>query len=133
MNNKVLWWYVVHGTEDELSMLEKEWEKVHNQTLWKLQDCFMPTSASGNDSSSGNHIQNAHSPSRQTESVTTNQASPTTNQASPRLTAKTQPEARTADLTLSDSNSQPPPSTADHELSSPNFLSETVVSQIQNK
>ena len=42
-------------------------------------------------------------------------------------------EARTADLALSNSKPQPPPSMVDRELSSPNFLLETAVSQTQNK
>ena len=39
--NKTLWWFVVHGSEGDLTLLERDWEKVQHQTLWSLQNCFM--------------------------------------------------------------------------------------------
>ena len=45
-NNKPLWWFVIHGTENELAILEKEWGKVHNHTPWTLHECYMLQSAS---------------------------------------------------------------------------------------
>lgn len=42
-SNKVLWWFVVHGAESDLITLEQNWEKVQTQTLWSLQNCYMPS------------------------------------------------------------------------------------------
>ena len=42
-NNKTLWWFVLHGSESDLCILDNEWGKVHDQTHWKLQACFMPS------------------------------------------------------------------------------------------
>ena len=39
--NKTIWWFVVHGSEGDLTLLERDWEKVQHQTLWSLQNCFM--------------------------------------------------------------------------------------------
>ena len=38
-NSKTVWWFVVHGSESDLTILEHDWDKVHQQTLWSLQDC----------------------------------------------------------------------------------------------
>ena len=40
-NNKLLWWYVIHGAENDLIFLESEWEKIQNHTLWTLHNCHM--------------------------------------------------------------------------------------------
>ena len=40
-SNKVLWWFVVHGTESDLVTLEQHWDSVQTQTLWSLQNCYM--------------------------------------------------------------------------------------------
>ena len=42
-SNKVLWWFIVHGAESDLIILEQNWEKVQIQTLWSLQNCYMPS------------------------------------------------------------------------------------------
>ena len=34
--NKTIWWFVVHGSETDLTQLERDWEKVQHQTLWSL-------------------------------------------------------------------------------------------------
>ena len=39
--NKTIWWFVLHGSEGDLSLLDRDWEKVQHQTLWSLQNCFM--------------------------------------------------------------------------------------------
>lgn len=39
---RCVWWFVVHGSESDLAILEKEWEKVNIQTSWVLEPCFMP-------------------------------------------------------------------------------------------
>ena len=39
--NKTLWWFVVHGSEGDLTLLERDWENVQHQTLWSLQNYFM--------------------------------------------------------------------------------------------
>ena len=41
--NKVVWWFVVHGTESDLVTLERDWEKVQVRTLWSLENCYMPS------------------------------------------------------------------------------------------
>ena len=33
---------MVHGSESDLAVLEELWDKVQDQTLWKLQNCYMP-------------------------------------------------------------------------------------------
>jgi hypothetical protein len=38
-STKTVWWFVVHGSESDLAILESDWDKVHQQTLWSLQDC----------------------------------------------------------------------------------------------
>ena len=40
-NNKLLWWYVIHGAENDLIFLESEWEKIQNHTLWTLHKCLL--------------------------------------------------------------------------------------------
>lgn len=37
-----MWWFVIRGSESDLTILEKEWEKVSIQTSWVLEPCFMP-------------------------------------------------------------------------------------------
>ena len=43
--NKSVWWFVVHGSESDLTLLEKSWGKIQSQTLWTLQECFMPAAS----------------------------------------------------------------------------------------
>ena len=40
-NNKSMWWFVIHSQESVLSVLEAEWDKVHLQTNWSLERCFI--------------------------------------------------------------------------------------------
>jgi hypothetical protein len=40
-NNKPIWWFVVHGSENDLATLEEIWNKVEDHTLWQLQNCYM--------------------------------------------------------------------------------------------
>ena len=44
--NKLLWWFVIHGTENDLIFLDSEWEKVQNHTLWTLHNCLMTPTVS---------------------------------------------------------------------------------------
>ena len=44
-NAKSVWWFVVHGTEYDLTILERDWDKIHQQTLWSLQSCYMSPSS----------------------------------------------------------------------------------------
>ena len=44
-NAKSVWWFVVHGTEDDLTILERDWDKIHQQTLWSLQSYYMSPSS----------------------------------------------------------------------------------------
>ena len=41
-NNKIAWWFIIHGQESELGTLEAQWERVQLQTGWTLQPCYMP-------------------------------------------------------------------------------------------
>ena len=41
--NKLIWWFVIHCDEETLCLLDTEWEKVHAQTGWSLQCCYMPS------------------------------------------------------------------------------------------
>lgn len=34
---------MIRGTENELMLLEQEWDKVQNQTLWTLEYCYIPS------------------------------------------------------------------------------------------
>ena len=43
--NKSVWWFVVHCSESDLTLLEKSWGKIQSQTLWTLQECFMPAAS----------------------------------------------------------------------------------------
>ena len=43
--NKTVWWFVVHGSEGDLAKIEQAWDKVQSQTLWTLQDCYMPANS----------------------------------------------------------------------------------------
>ena len=40
-NNKIRWWHIISGDEDNLEKLEKEWEVVKAQTGGKLEKCYM--------------------------------------------------------------------------------------------
>ena len=41
-NNKIAWWFIIHGQETELGTLEAQWERVQLQTGWSLQPYYMP-------------------------------------------------------------------------------------------
>lgn len=43
-NNKTIWWFVIHGDEKDLCILNEEWSKVNLQTSWRLESCFAPLS-----------------------------------------------------------------------------------------
>lgn len=49
-NNKTLWWFVVHGNENDLTTLENLWDKIQCQTLWQLQSCFKPLQSASESS-----------------------------------------------------------------------------------
>lgn len=40
-DSKTVWWFVVYGSESDLTILKRDWDKVHQQTLWSLQNCYM--------------------------------------------------------------------------------------------
>ena len=51
-SSKSVRWFVLHGSESDLTILEHNWDKVHQQTLWSLQNCYMPkNSALSNEDS----------------------------------------------------------------------------------
>lgn len=43
--NKIRWWFIVHGPEQILAMLDEQWPVVHMQTAWRLEPCFAPNEA----------------------------------------------------------------------------------------
>ena len=47
--NKTIRWFVLHGSESDLSLLDHDWEKVQNQMLWSLQNCYMYQSSASNN------------------------------------------------------------------------------------
>ena len=40
-NNRIRWWHILTGNEDELVSLEKKWEAVKVQTGWKIEPCYV--------------------------------------------------------------------------------------------
>ena len=56
-NNKTIWWFVVHGDEKELCVLDGEWDKVHLQTSWRLEKCFAPLTTLTQDATNSNNCQ----------------------------------------------------------------------------
>jgi len=38
--NKTRWWFVVHGPEEILALLDEQWPAVKIQTAWSLESCF---------------------------------------------------------------------------------------------
>ena len=85
IRNKVVWWFVVHGTESDLVILERDWEKVQMQTLWSLENCYMPSLST---------TQSEDLPGTHTENVT--QSSPATTHTSDRASSNQQSPASTA-------------------------------------
>ena len=52
---KTIRWFVVHGSEDDLILLERDWERVQQQTLWSLQNCFMSLNITDGHDDHGMH------------------------------------------------------------------------------
>jgi len=38
--NRIRWWFVVRGSEEDLCNLENEWDRINIQTSWKLEVCY---------------------------------------------------------------------------------------------
>ena len=38
--NRIRWWFVVRGSEEDLCNLENEWDRIKIQTSWKLEVCY---------------------------------------------------------------------------------------------
>ena len=114
-SNKMLWWFVVHGAERDLSTLETEWEKVHDQTLWKLQDCHMPAST-GSDNCS---TETAENHALLNANFTSRSAQICADQVSPDSPTKPQHELPTTNHTPSNPSSKSISGTPDCETSSP--------------
>ena len=36
------WWFVMHGSEDALQILDSKWDLIQAHTCWKLEQCFRP-------------------------------------------------------------------------------------------
>ena len=86
-NNKVLWWFIVHGAESDLVVLERDWDKVQVQTLWSLQNCYMPSNTAqpeNNTSTLDLHTTHVQSPPHtspegaQPEHITVSETDPQT-------------------------------------------------------
>ena len=58
--NKTIWWFVIHGDEQDLCTLDDDWDKVHLQTNWRLENCFAP---SNNSPDPKNFVSDPNSPS----------------------------------------------------------------------
>jgi len=39
--NKIQWWHIVSGNENDLESLDDKWEGVRIQTGWKLERCYV--------------------------------------------------------------------------------------------
>ena len=55
-NNKTVWWFIVRGSENDLTILQQEWNKVQTQTLWTLKNCYnimVPPNANQSENQSG--------------------------------------------------------------------------------
>ena len=48
MSGRIHWWFIVKGSESDLEELEREWDHVHLQTGWKLENCYMSPLSSPN-------------------------------------------------------------------------------------
>ena len=38
--NRIRWWFVVRGSEEDLCNLGNEWDHINIQTSWKLEMCY---------------------------------------------------------------------------------------------
>lgn len=45
-NGKLCWWFVLHDNEAMLQEIDKKWEQVSLQTMWKLEPCFRTVTTS---------------------------------------------------------------------------------------
>ena len=56
----------MHVSESDLSVLEQSWAKIQSQTLWTLQECYMPADSqpviSDSNHTSGLNEQNSDNP-----------------------------------------------------------------------
>ena len=41
-NGKPRWWFVLHGDDNILKLLESEWQSVSLQTGWRIELCYKP-------------------------------------------------------------------------------------------
>jgi hypothetical protein len=74
LGNKTVWWFVVHGSEKDLTMVEQAWDKVQSQTLWTIQDCYMPADSQNVSENLTNHTPSQNAP----DTVTVVMESPVT-------------------------------------------------------
>ena len=56
--NKSVWWFVVHGSESDLALLDQSWGKIQSQTLWSLQECYMPAASQPVSASVSENVDN---------------------------------------------------------------------------
>lgn len=91
--NKTIWWFVIHGDEQDLCKLDEEWDKVHLQTNWRLENCFAPSN------------NNSLSP---TSPVSDTNSPPATGTTGPAITDDIQTMTK-------DTNTSPPASASDND------------------
>ena len=52
-NSKTIWWFVIHGDEQDLCTLDGDWDKVHLQTNWRLEHCYAPSKSTNDNQNAG--------------------------------------------------------------------------------
>ena len=72
---KLVWWFVIHGPEKDLTLLDKDWEKIQVHTSWVIKPCFMAGSPQNTNPTQQNNIPNVHVGDDSTPSVTANSTS----------------------------------------------------------
>ena len=89
---KACWWFNLKGNENDLCMLESEWDSVALQTKWKLEHCYKPNAMPNNPTPAVEQDVHANSDNSATDVPPTNEQRPTDD--------KDSEEAPTAALTL---------------------------------
>ena len=82
--SKCIWWYVIHGSESDLTALENEWERVKLQTSWTLEPCFMPAKSLTNPPQESNSAA-SHAPFTNESITPSNSNASSSNPTNPRV------------------------------------------------
>ena len=54
------WWFVMHGSEDALQILDSKWDLIQAHTCWKLEQCFKPLLEVDTSTSQPLDLQSSH-------------------------------------------------------------------------